>query len=89
MTKNIDLEFISEVESADFRTVHDTGANHNALYIWNKVRAHVGLERLTKAMLPNWCLIHKKYHVIQEDYGCRACNCEKSFHTTECLLSTK
>jgi hypothetical protein len=67
----IDIEFIKEVESRDFRSVSDTGANANALYVWNQVREHVGLPRLKLTDLPQYCEIHHKYHVIQADYGCK------------------
>jgi len=42
----IDLEFIADVERRMFRTEHDTGANINALMIWNMVREHAGLPKL-------------------------------------------
>lgn len=41
-----DLEFIENIESRFFRTEHDTGANFNALFIWNLVREHAGLPKL-------------------------------------------
>lgn len=67
----IDDAFIKDVESKYFRTNTDTGANDNALFIWNRVRNHVGLKNLVKTDLPAWCVTHKKYHVIQKDYGCQ------------------
>jgi hypothetical protein len=67
---NIDVEFIKQVEAAHFRTVQDTGANHNALLIWNCVRKHVGLPALTLDDLPRYCVAHNCYHLIRQDYGC-------------------
>lgn len=46
-TESLD-EFIDEVERVFFRTGHDTGANANALIIWNQVREYAGRERLTR-----------------------------------------
>lgn len=66
----IDIEFIKKVEAADFRTCHDTGANSNAMYIWNKVREHVGLPRITIDDLPKFCATHDTYHILRFDYGC-------------------
>lgn len=68
---NIDQEFVKQVETAHFRTDQDTGATLNSLFIWNMVRNHVGLPRLQLTDLPAWCTVHRKYHVIQEDYGCQ------------------
>lgn len=42
----IDLEFIADIERRFFRTEHDTGANINALMIWNLVRKEAGLPKL-------------------------------------------
>lgn len=67
----IDMCFVQEVEKAHFRTAGDTGANPNALLIWNCVRRHLGLKELTKEELPAYCMTHKCYHVIKTDYGCR------------------
>lgn len=67
----IDTDFIKRVESAHFRTNEDTGANLNAILIWNMVRRHVGLPRIDIDDLPAYCETHEKYHVIQEDYGCK------------------
>ena len=39
-------EFMLRVERAHFRTEYDTGANSNALFIWNMVRRFAGLTRL-------------------------------------------
>ena len=66
----MDINFINQVESVDFRTNTDTGANENALYIWNKVRRHVGLPPLHKSDLPAFCTTHKIYHTIRNGYGC-------------------
>ncbi len=41
-------DFIESTERKYFRTASDTGANSNALLIWNCVREHAGLKRLTK-----------------------------------------
>jgi hypothetical protein len=56
------LRFIADVEGRDFRTEHDTGANFNALYIWNHVRRLAGLEPLKKTDLPAFCVTCEKYH---------------------------
>jgi hypothetical protein len=40
-------DFIADVEARHFRTVNDTGANLNALMIWNRVREFAGLPELT------------------------------------------
>lgn len=66
----IDKDFIEKVEKAYFRTDEDTGANWNALFVWNRVRDHVGLSQLRKEDLPAYCQIHRTYHVINKDYGC-------------------
>lgn len=42
------LNFINDVESRHFRTQYDTGANMNAMIIWNMVRKFAGLEELTR-----------------------------------------
>jgi hypothetical protein len=41
-------EFIADVESRHFRTGHDTGAHPSALFVWNLLRQHAGMERLTE-----------------------------------------
>lgn len=41
------VDFIRDVEARHFRTGHDTGANRNALFVWNQLREYAGLERLT------------------------------------------
>lgn len=40
------VEFIEDVEACHFRTGHDTGANLNAMMIWNIVREWAGMESL-------------------------------------------
>ena len=82
----IDLDFIKSIEQAHFRTSTDTGANLNALLIWNCVREHVGLPRLTLGDLPAFCLTHNKCHVIQEEYGC--CR-ERKILTTGLFYETR
>lgn len=42
------LEFIDQTEGSYFRTHHDTGANMNALFIWNQLREFAGMPKLTK-----------------------------------------
>jgi len=64
------VEFIQKVEKDHFRTVTDTGANPNALFIWNLVREEAGLPRLDPKDLPAFCVTHGKYHILREDYGC-------------------
>ena len=58
------INFIKEVEKAHFRTKADTGANSNALMIWNMVRQHAGLRRLTLEDLPGYCKEHDEFHVV-------------------------
>jgi hypothetical protein len=41
------LEFIEDIESRFFRSNSDTGANSNALFIWNMVREKADLPKLT------------------------------------------
>lgn len=67
----IDTDFIKRVEASHFRTNEDTGANLNALLIWNMVRQHLGMTQLTTKDLPSYCITHKTYHVIRSDYGCK------------------
>ncbi len=43
---------MAKVESAHFRTVTDTGANPNAMVIWNALRRAAGLPGLSKDDLP-------------------------------------
>lgn len=64
-------QFIKETEKAHFRTDSDTGANPNALFIWNLLRKWAELPQLKKEDLPAYCSTHEKYHVIKEDYGCK------------------
>lgn len=56
------VEFVQDVENRFFRTNQDTGANSNAMMIWNLVRNHFGLPRLRKDDLPSWCPECKEYH---------------------------
>lgn len=53
------VEFINDVEACHFRTAGDTGANLNAMFIWNIVRNWAGMERLTTDDLL------MKYHVAE------------------------
>jgi hypothetical protein len=57
-------DFIKDVESRHFRTVHDTGANDCAMLVWNIVRDYAGLPRITRDDLPKWCENCRKYHKI-------------------------
>lgn len=66
----IDTAFIKQIEESHFRTNEDTGANSNALFIWNLVRQHIGLHILRLDDLPAYCSAHGKYHVINREYGC-------------------
>ena len=45
------VELIEDVESRHFRTNMDTGANSNALFVWNIVREYAGLPRITRTDL--------------------------------------
>ena len=56
-------QFIADTEASHFRTVSDTGANSNALFIWNRVRVQAGMKELTLTDLPTWCENCRKYHV--------------------------
>lgn len=67
----IDAEFVKRIEASYFRTNQDTGAAENAMFIWNLVRKHVGLPPLNVNDLPAYCLTHKTYHVILNEYGCK------------------
>lgn len=42
------LAFIDDVERSMFRTDMDTGANTNALIVWNQLRIHAGLPALNR-----------------------------------------
>ncbi len=55
------LDLIRKVEADMFRTVTDTGANLNALCVWNTLRRHAGLPRLTKDDLPAYDAERKGY----------------------------
>jgi hypothetical protein len=70
-TNFLDKKFVKSVEEAHFRTVHDTGAHPNALMVWNIVRKHVGMPAIELKDFPAWCETHKRYHVINKDYGCK------------------
>lgn len=41
------IDFINRIEASHFRSNSDTGANFNALNIWNLVRLEAGLPPLT------------------------------------------
>ncbi len=45
-------ELIAKVEADHFRTVTDTGANPNAMVVWNALRRAAGLPGLSKDDLP-------------------------------------
>ncbi len=45
-------DLIAKVEADHFRTVIDTGANPNAMVVWNALRRHAGLPGLSKDDLP-------------------------------------
>lgn len=57
------MEFIEQTEKSHFRTASDTGANPNALFIWNLLREHAGLPRLTKDDL-----MHRHAELTGESY---------------------
>jgi hypothetical protein len=40
--------YMADIESRMFRTNQDVGANSNALMVWNTLREHAGLPRLTR-----------------------------------------
>ncbi len=56
------LEFIKYVETSYFRTNQDTGANENALFIWNRVRQYAGLPQYEKSDLPAYCHKCQSWH---------------------------
>lgn len=56
------LQFIADTERAHFRTVHDSGANSNAMMLWNLLREHAGLSKLMLNDLPTWCSVCSQYH---------------------------
>jgi hypothetical protein len=66
----IDADWIKEVEGHHFRTNHDTGANLNALFVWNILRRRAGLPSISKNDLPAFCIIHNTHHIIDEKNGC-------------------
>lgn len=45
------VEFIQDAERKYFRTESDTGANPNAMFVWNRVREYAGLPILTRENL--------------------------------------
>lgn len=45
------LAFIDDVERSMFRTDMDTGANTNALIVWNQLRMYAGLPALSRTDL--------------------------------------
>lgn len=55
-------QFIAGVEARNFRTVHDTGANQNAMFLWNQLRRFAGLPEITRDSLPAYCVTCKTYH---------------------------
>lgn len=63
MKKKDLLKFIQDMEDRHFSTDCDTGANHNAMFIWNQVREFAGLHRLKKTNLPSWCDLCQEYHI--------------------------
>lgn len=56
------IEFINKIEASHFRTQEDTGANLNAMLIWNQVRKLAGLKRLQLDDLASYCSECDKYH---------------------------
>lgn len=71
MSEKSILELIETVEKAHFRTQEDTGANSNAILIWNCVRRFAGLPEIFRSDLPGYCHTHDCYHIIRLDYGCK------------------
>lgn len=55
-------QFIAGVEARNFRTVQDTGANQNAMFLWNQLRRFAGLPEITRDSLPAYCVTCKTYH---------------------------
>lgn len=66
----ITKEFIESVERCHFRTREDTGANPNAMFIWNLVREEAGLPILTSRDLAAWCPTCEQYHVKPNSEKC-------------------
>jgi len=58
----IDRDFVNKVQREHFRTDQDTGANPNALLIWNLVRKHAGMSPITLDDLPTYCEMCSRYH---------------------------
>lgn len=52
---------IRTIEAADFRTLHDTGANPNAMIILNRLRGVAGLPSIGREDLPAWDESVQKY----------------------------
>ena len=48
------LDALQSVEESHFRTTEDTGANGNALVVWNALRSQLNLPRLTKEDLASY-----------------------------------
>lgn len=63
-------EFIADVEECHFRTAHDTGANLNAMFVWNIVRNWAGMDSLDIDDLHrNHARIdNKTYEEVKADY---------------------
>ena len=61
-------EMIETIERRHFRTAYDTGANSNALIVWNSVRDFCGLPYKGIADLPTQCVTHGECHVLGK--GC-------------------
>ena len=53
---------VTDIESSHFRTEHDTGANPNALLVWNWVRRWVGLPYIDRNSLRKYCKACDTYH---------------------------
>lgn len=56
-------KLIKQVEADHFRTDQDSGANSLVMMVWNNVRIHAGLPRLTREDLPTWDPVKKAYLV--------------------------
>src|SRR5690606_22462466 len=57
---------IEKIERAHFRTEHDTGSNHHAIFILNRFRDAAGLPGLSGDDLPQWDASVKKYVMPEE-----------------------
>lgn len=60
------VEVIKEVEVAHFRTIHDTGANQQAMIVMNSFRRAVGLPFIHREDLPTWDEAKKGYYMPVE-----------------------